>query len=69
LITGYLEKEESLSAYVEQIKEERSKNGKSRRAASRKLQDLGKENKNKFALSEKEVHNIYDLLEEEFPEI
>ncbi len=42
---------------------------KSRRAASRKLQDLGKENKNKFALSEKEVQNIYDLLEEEFPEI
>tara|TARA_R110002110_G_scaffold151211_1_gene343276 strand:+ start:67 stop:396 length:330 start_codon:yes stop_codon:yes gene_type:complete len=69
LITGYLEKEEALAVYMEQLKKQYSKNGKNRRAASKKMEELGKQNKNKFALSDEEVEDIYDLLEKEFPEI
>ncbi len=50
LITGYLEKEEAMATYMEQLKERCSKNGKNRRAASKKVKDLGEQNKNKFFL-------------------
>ena len=68
-ITGYIEKNEALSPYMEQLKEKYSKNGKERQLSSKKMQEQGKKNKNKFALSKEEVENIFDLLEEEFPEI
>ena len=69
IINGYIEGDENLILYINKLKESYGKHGRGRRLASKKLQELGKENKNKFALSEKEVENIYDTLEKEYSDI
>ena len=69
VVSGYLEKDELLTPFVDELRKKFSKHGKQRLKESKKLHEKGLENKNKFALSDVEVENIFDILEEEFPDI
>ena len=58
IVSGYTEGDENLILYIDKLKESHGKQGKGKRLASKKLREQCEENKNKFALSEKEIENI-----------
>jgi len=69
MMSGYIEKDELLMPFIDKLRQNFSKHGKKRLKDSKKLHRKGLENKDKFALSSSEVENIFDILEEEFPDI
>jgi len=69
MITGYLERDDRIVEFVEEYREENNIQSKQKRAKSKKSHEQANEVKNKFALNDKEVENIFDLLEKEYPEL
>ena len=65
IVTGYINGDERIQSYIDEIKNV----GKIRRQKSEILKKAGKRQLDDFALSVGEVENIFDLLEEEFPEL
>ena len=65
IVTGYINGDERIQSYIDEVK----KSGKIRRQKSQILKKAGKKQLDDFALSVGEVENIFDLLEEEFPEL
>ena len=71
-IAAYLSGDPDFEVFFESFKEKNArKNVKSkrRRTASQKLKNEGKSLMKDFALTEEEVENIFDLLEQEFPDL
>ena len=69
MITGYIERDERLVPFIDELRKKFSKHGKQKLEKSKKLHESGLSNKNKFALSDSEVEDIFDILKEEFPDI
>ena len=65
IVTGLINDDERLLEYVNEI----SAKSKIKRSKTEKLQKIGRQKLRDFALSEGEVENIFDILEEEFPEL
>jgi hypothetical protein len=65
IVTGYINGDERIQSYIDEVKNV----GKIRRQKSEILKKAGKRQLDDFALSLGEVENIFDLLEEEFPEL
>jgi hypothetical protein len=65
IVTGYITGDERIQGYIDEVK----KRGKLRRQKSQILKKTGKQKLEDFGLSDNEVDNIFDLLEEEFPEL
>ena len=65
IITGYITGDERIQGYIDEVKQQ----SKSQKAKSKRLRHKGKTTLKEFALSEGEIDNIFDLLEEECPEI
>tara|TARA_Y100000296_G_C4991528_1_gene165635 strand:+ start:127 stop:456 length:330 start_codon:yes stop_codon:yes gene_type:complete len=65
IITGYITGDERIQGYIDEVKQQ----SKSRKAKSKKLRHKGKETLKDLVLSEGEIENIFDLLEEEHPEL
>jgi len=65
IVTGYITGDERIQGYIDEVKQQ----SKSRKAKSKKLRHKGIETLKDFALSEGEIENIFDLLEEENPEL
>ena len=65
VITGFINDDERITAYADEI----SSRSKAKKLKSEKLKKFGRQKLRDFALSEGEVENIFDLLEEEFPEL
>ena len=65
IVTGYINGDERIQSYIDEVKNV----GKIRRQKSQILKKAGKQQLEDFALSVGEVENIFDLLEEEFPEL
>tara|TARA_Y100000034_G_C6791611_1_gene354497 strand:+ start:373 stop:696 length:324 start_codon:yes stop_codon:yes gene_type:complete len=65
IVTGYINGDERIQSYIDEVKNV----GKIRRQKSQILKKAGKQQLDDFALSVGEVENIFDLLEEEFPEL
>jgi len=65
IITGYLEGDERIQNFVDEIKQQSKKHT----TKSRQLHDKGKEAAKSIGLNKKEIENIFDLLEEENPEL
>jgi hypothetical protein len=61
----YTSEDERFMSLVEELKEQVSKQGKSRRSKSKKLQEIGRKQSTAYNLSEKEKENIFDLIERE----
>jgi len=69
MISGYLEKDERIIAYVEEHRQKKSIQSKNKRAKTEKLRNSGRETKSKFALDKGEIESIFDLIAEEHPKL
>ena len=65
VITGYLEEDSRIRSFTDEhiplSKEKRKKAAKSRSAGKQLMQD--------FALSDGDIENIFDIIEEDFPDL
>jgi len=69
LVLGYLERDEDLMNFLEKVKEKVSRYSKSKRNKLKKTDSKRRETIEQFGLDEKDIENIFDLLEEEHPEL
>ena len=69
LITGYLEKDENIMNFIAGVQESKNIHSKQKRAKSKKLEEEGENLMKKLGLGEEEIENIFDLLEEEYPNL
>ena len=69
LVIGYLERDEDLMKFVAKVQEEISRYSKSKRNKLKKTDAGRKEVIEKYALDDKDIQSIFDLLEEEHPEL
>jgi hypothetical protein len=69
MITGYLDKDIELLSYLDKYKQTYSVQGVNKRDASKRLLDQGRATEKKFALAEEEIENIFDLIEQEHPDL
>jgi len=69
LIEGYLAKDERLLEYLQDYRisqgKDSKRNAKYRKKDKQKAEDL----LNKFGIADDELENIFDLIEEEFPDL
>ena len=72
MVTGYLEKDPRVLDFIHDYKAHKKtfrRQGKSSLRKTKALYAEGEETKRKFALDEDTIENIFDLLEEEHPEL
>ena len=69
LVTGYLDKDEDVLRFLDKYIIQNGKQSKKNLVTNRKMIDKGKETERMFALDEEEIENIFDLLEQEHPEL
>lgn len=65
IITAYLSGDERIQSYVEEC----SSLSSARKTKSKKLRQTGKEQIKNYAFTDGEIENIFDLIEEEHPEL
>ena len=65
LITAYLAGDDRIQSYVDEI----SSLSKERKTKSKKLRSDGQQKINDFGFTDGEIDNIFDLIEEEHPEL
>tara|TARA_R110002153_G_scaffold141735_9_gene292896 strand:+ start:553 stop:888 length:336 start_codon:yes stop_codon:yes gene_type:complete len=69
IITGYLNKDPRILDYVEDFRKENNIQSKEDIKKSRKLIDEGAQTAKQFSFEGKEIENIFDLIEKEYPEL
>jgi hypothetical protein len=69
IIKGYLEKDKDLYTFINKFKKENRIQSKEQRNKIMKNIKEATEIKSKFALNDDEVENIFDILEQEHPEL
>ena len=69
MITGYLEKDPDLLAYLEKYLRENKLQGVNKRSASRRLTEAGRTTEGKFALKKEEIEDIFDIIKQEHPDL
>ena len=65
IITAYIAGDERIQSYIDEV----STLSKARKDRSKKLRTNGDETVRDFGLTEGELENIFDLIEEEHPEL
>ena len=65
LITGYIEQDERIVSFFDDIKTQSQK----RKTKSNKLRKAGKELMNATGFSDEQIEDIFDLIAEEHPEL
>jgi len=65
LITAYLAGDDRIQSYVDEV----SSLSKERKTKSKKLRSDGQQKINDFGFTDGEIDNIFDLIEEEHPEL
>ena len=70
LITGYLNKDSRILSYLDSYKEQNQKKYSKRKAKIRKNDNKEAEDLlHKFGIEDIELENIFDMIEEEFPDL
>ena len=69
LVIGYLERDEDLMKFLKKVQEKISRYSKSKRNKLNKTDEKRRGTIDKFALDEKDIESIFDLIEEEYPEL
>jgi hypothetical protein len=69
ILTGYLERDAAIVDFVERLKEKDNLQSKNKSTKVKKLEEAGKQNKNKFGLNDGDIQNIFDVLEKEHPDL
>ena len=65
IVEAYLSEDENMINFIHSYKEKNNKQGKRKRTIVKKDREGNKNTENVFALNDKEVESIFDLLEEE----
>ena len=65
IVTGYIENDERVGSYIEDI----AKTSKRRKEKSRQLRKLGTHKHKSLGLSPEDVGDIFDIIAEEHPEL
>ena len=65
VIDGYINENEALLAFVEQVKPQ----SKRKKAKTQRLKKKGQQTLADLALNDGEIENIFDILEQEFPDL
>ena len=69
MITGYLDRDESLLDFLDQYKDTNQVQGQKKRAGNKLFIKAGRQVEKEFALDENEIENIFDIIEKDHPEI
>tara|TARA_R110000824_G_scaffold240140_1_gene428783 strand:+ start:260 stop:589 length:330 start_codon:yes stop_codon:yes gene_type:complete len=69
LIKGYIEQDYAIIDFIERFKTGSGCQSQKQAKIIKDLQERGKQVKNKFALDDEEVENIFDILEKEHPDL
>lgn len=69
MITGYLESDPLICDYLAKYKEKHSIQGIQKRNYIARAHVKSQDTKNKFALDNNEIESIFDIIEEEHPEL
>tara|TARA_B100000131_G_scaffold266136_1_gene263936 strand:+ start:1129 stop:1464 length:336 start_codon:yes stop_codon:yes gene_type:complete len=69
MITGYLEKDPRIVEYIEDYKEDNDIQNKVDRRKTSRLIKAGNEMEKAHGLKEEEIDNIFDMIEQEHPEL
>ena len=69
VVTAYLEKNEHFMAFLDQYMSDNELRSENKRKKIKKANKKEKEVKSDFALNEGEIDSIFDLLEEEYPDL
>lgn len=65
LITGFLTGDERIVEYIDEVKSQ----SKVRKAKTKKLRDQGKQLVEESGFSEQQVHDLFDIIAEEHPDL
>lgn len=69
MITGFLNKDQNILAYLDAYKGAYQTQGMDKRATVKRMYKKGEQTKRQFKLSENEVDDIFDLIAEEHPDL
>jgi len=69
MLTGYLEQDPNVLAFLDSYKQKKQVQGINKRQASKAMLNKGEQTKKKFALGEDDIENIFDILEKEHPDL
>ena len=69
VVTGYINQDENILKFIDFYKEQSSTQSKSKRDKIKSTNKAKQKTADKFALGEKEIESIFDMLEAECPEI
>jgi len=69
MLSGYIEKDSRIISFLYDWREQNRTYSKKKRKKSERLLDKGEEIKSKFGLEEDEIESIFDLLEQEHPDL
>lgn len=65
LITGFIEGDPRLVEYIDEVKNQ----SKARKSKTKKLRDQGKQLTMECGFSEQQVHDLFDIIAEEHPDL
>ena len=69
IAAGYVSQDENITKFIEKVKHEKGTQSKEKMKKISKMNASKKKTIQKFALDQDEIENIFDILEEECPEI
>jgi len=70
LVTNaYLEQDDRIISVISEYKDEMNIHNKKKRRSSKKMHEKTKDTKSKFSLGAEDVENIFDILEQENPDL
>ena len=69
MVSGYLAQDEDLMNYVNTLKDDTKGQSNSKKTKIKNLSRTREETIDKFALKDSEIESIFDILEEECPEL
>mgnify|MGYP003112930121 CR=1 FL=1 len=69
ILAGYLDMNPLIVAFVEELKEKLESQSKSKSRKTKKIRKESQNMKDKFALNDGEIENIFDMLEKEHPDL
>jgi len=69
MISGYLKQDEDLMSFMNKLKDEKSAQSSVKKNKIKKMSKARQDTIDKFALKEDEIESIFDILEEECPDL
>ena len=69
ILTAYLDRNNDIMNFVDSYTEKKEMHSKKKRKESKELREESKETEKKFGLDNKDIENIFDIMEKEHPDL